>query len=73
MFASQMKKKNWFADTASYLIFDDTVINKRYGYKIELTRRQYSGNEHKVICILSAAKFVGQEQLIVYILSLYRA
>ena len=58
MFASQMKKKNWFADTASYLIFDDTVINKKYGYNIELTRRQYSGNEHQVVCVLSAAKFV---------------
>ena len=54
-----MLKKNWFTDTAAYLIFDDTVINKQYGYKIELTRQQYSGNEHKVICILSAANFVG--------------
>ena len=44
-----MKKNNWFADTAAYLIFDDTVINKKYGYNIELTRRQYSGNEHQVI------------------------
>ena len=50
-----MSKKNLFGDTEAYLIFDDTVINKKYGYKIELTRRQYSGNEHKVICILSAA------------------
>ena len=32
-----MKKKNWFADTAAYLIFDDTVINKKYGHDIELT------------------------------------
>ena len=54
-----MLKKNLFGDTEAYLIFDDTVINKKYGYNIELTRRQYSGNEHKVICILSAAKFVG--------------
>ena len=46
-----MLNKNWFADTAAYLIFDDTVINKKYGDNIELTRRQYSGNEHKVICI----------------------
>ena len=48
-FASQMKKKNWFANTAAYLIFDDTVINKKYGYDIELVRRQYNGREHKVI------------------------
>jgi hypothetical protein len=47
-----MKKKNWFADTTAYLIFDDTVINKKYGDNIELTRRQYSGNEHKVIYVL---------------------
>lgn len=33
----------------AYLIFDDTVIDKRYSQKIELTRRQYSGNEHRVI------------------------
>ena len=32
-----------------YLIFDDTVLSKRYGENIELTRRQYSGNEHQVI------------------------
>jgi hypothetical protein len=40
-----MLKKNLFGDTEAYLIFDDTVINKKYGYNIELTRRQYSGNE----------------------------
>ena len=41
----------------AYLIFDDTVINKKYGYNIDsvaplkeaLARRQYSGREHKVI------------------------
>ena len=47
MFATHMKKNNLFADTAAYLIFDDTVINKKYGYNIELTRRQYSSNKHK--------------------------
>ena len=54
-----MLKKNLFGDTEAYLIFDDTVINKKYGYNIELTRRQYSGNEHQVVCVLLAAKFVG--------------
>ena len=53
-----MFKKNLFGDTEAYLIFDDTVINKKYGYNIELTRRQYSGNEYQVVCVLSAAKFV---------------
>lgn len=32
-----------------YLLFDDTVVDKRYSTSIELTRRQYSGNEHRVI------------------------
>ena len=37
------------AHVDGYLIFDDTVLSKRYGENIELTRRQYSGNEHQVI------------------------
>jgi hypothetical protein len=35
--------------TNAYLLFDDTVLDKRYSSSIELTRRQYSGNEHRVI------------------------
>ena len=31
------------------LIFDDTVLDKRHSSKIELVRRQYSGNEHGVV------------------------
>ena len=27
-----MLKKNLFGDTEAYLIFDDTVINKKYGH-----------------------------------------
>ena len=34
---------------AGYLIFDDTVLDKRFSKSIELVRRQYSGNEHRVI------------------------
>jgi len=34
---------------AAYILFDDTVIDKRYAKKIELSRRQYSGNAHGVI------------------------
>jgi len=30
-------------------LFDDTVLDKRHSASIELTRRQYSGNEHRVI------------------------
>lgn len=32
-----------------YLVFDDTVLDKRYSFAIELVRRQYSGNAHGVI------------------------
>lgn len=32
-----------------YLVFDDTVLDKRYAQQIELVRRQYSGNAHGVI------------------------
>jgi hypothetical protein len=31
------------------LIFDDTVLDKRHSFKIELVRSQYSGNEHGVV------------------------
>ena len=33
----------------AYILFDDTVLDKRYSTSIDLTRRQYSGNEHRVI------------------------
>lgn len=33
----------------AYLLFDDTVLDKHHSKRIELTRRQYSGNEHRVI------------------------
>jgi hypothetical protein len=36
-------------DNEASIVFDDTVLDKRYSQKIELVRRQYSGNEHKVI------------------------
>jgi hypothetical protein len=32
-----------------YLIFDDTVADKNFSHRIELVRRQYSGNAHGVI------------------------
>jgi len=35
--------------TYGFLVFDDTVIDKNYSNKIELVRRQYSGNAHGVI------------------------
>lgn len=33
----------------AYLIFDDTVLDHRFGPAIEGVRRQWSGNEHRVI------------------------
>lgn len=33
----------------AYLLFDDTVLDKRYSASIDLIRRQYSGNEHRAI------------------------
>ena len=43
-------------NTEGYLIFDDTVLKKKHGNKIELVRRQYSGNEHKVVCGIALRK-----------------
>lgn len=36
-------------DENGYIVFDDTVLDKRFASSIELARRQYSGNEHRVI------------------------
>ena len=32
-----------------YVAFDDTIIDKNFSHKIELVRRQYSGNAHGII------------------------
>ncbi len=36
-------------DPQAYLVFDDTVLDKRFGPKIEVVRKQWSGNEKGVI------------------------
>ncbi|WP_375511036.1 transposase [uncultured Nostoc sp.] len=36
-------------DDNDYIIFDDSVLDKRYSEEIEIVRRQYSGNEHGVL------------------------
>ncbi len=36
-------------DSEAYLIFDDTVLDKGFGPKIEVVRRQWSGNKKGVI------------------------
>lgn len=32
-----------------YLVFDDTVLDKNFSFKIEMVRSQYSGNAHGII------------------------
>src|SRR5215210_3411371 len=36
-------------DSKAYLIFDDTVLEKSFGPSIEVTRKQWSGNDKSVI------------------------
>ncbi len=40
------------------LIFDDSVLDKRHSFKIELVRRQYSGNGHGVVKGIGVANCV---------------
>lgn len=42
-------KSQLITNNSGYLIFDDTVLDKNFSFKIELVRRQYSGNAKKVI------------------------
>jgi len=42
-------KNDVVMDPDGYLIFDDTVIDKRYAKKIALARKQYSGNAGGII------------------------
>lgn len=37
------------ASPDGFVVFDDTVLNKKHSFKIELVRRQWSGNEKRVI------------------------
>jgi hypothetical protein len=30
-----------------YILFDDTVLDKRHSSKLEMVYKQYSGNEHR--------------------------
>ena len=34
---------------SGYIMFDDTVLDKNYSHKIDMVRRQYSGNAHGLI------------------------
>lgn len=35
--------------SSGYLLYDDTVLDKDYSHKIEMVRKQYSGNAHGLI------------------------
>jgi hypothetical protein len=37
-------KSQLVTSNSGYLIFDDTVLDKNFSFKIELVKRQYSGN-----------------------------
>lgn len=42
-------KENVWQTPYGFLVFDDTVLDKNFSHKIELVKRQYSGNAHGVI------------------------
>lgn len=42
-------KNNIIQSDKGYLVFDDSVMDKDFSNKIELVRRQYSGNAHGII------------------------
>jgi hypothetical protein len=45
----QMVRQELMLSENGYILFDDTVLDKRHSFAIELVRRQWSGNEKKVI------------------------
>lgn len=51
---------------AAYLIVDDSVQDKRYSTKIEMTKRQYSGNEHGLVRGIGIVNFVHSDGIDYY-------
>lgn len=45
----QMVRQELVLSENGYILFDDTVLDKRHSFAIELVRRQWSGNAKKVI------------------------
>ncbi len=45
-FGSISKSQQFVQTTKGFVIFDDTVLDKRHSHKIEMARCQYSGNAH---------------------------
>lgn len=42
-------QKSLIPSEQGYIIFDDTLLDKDHSHKIELVRRQYSGNAHGIV------------------------
>lgn len=45
----QQVQGEFVASARGYVLFDDTVLDKAHSHKMELVRRQYSGNAHGII------------------------
>lgn len=45
----QMVRQELVLSENGYILFDDTVLDKRHSFAIELVRRQWSGNEKKIL------------------------
>ncbi len=45
----QQVQAEFVGSLRGYVLFDDTVLDKRHSQRIELVRRQYSGNAHGII------------------------
>jgi len=45
----QQVRPAFVGSARGYVLFDDTVLDKRHSQRIELVRRQYSGNAHGII------------------------
>ena len=45
----QQVQREFIGSVRGYVLFDDTVLDKRHSQRIELVRRQYSGNAHGII------------------------
>lgn len=45
----EMVREELVLSEKGYILFDDTVLDKNHSFAIELVRRQWSGNEKKVI------------------------
>lgn len=50
----------------AYLILDDSVQDKRYSTKIELTKRQYSGAEHGLVKGIGVVNLIHSEGVTFY-------